>query len=246
MTEIVAGKFITNELSENSWGGTEQMARRMVRDLDPNLLRDFQIIHSRVRELRPDLKKILVCHDLHNDPEVAKLSDPEYRKQFDKIVFVSNWQMQMYNLSLGVPYDQSIVIPNGVEPFEIKKDISQGGTINLIYHTTPHRGLNILYSVFEKIAQIEDIHLDVFSSFGVYGWDERDKPYEALFDKLKAHPKITYHGAQPNDVVREALTKSHIFAYPSIWPETSCIAAIEALMSGNIVVHSNLAALPET
>ncbi|OUS47499.1 hypothetical protein BE221DRAFT_71485, partial [Ostreococcus tauri] len=46
--------------------------------------------------------------------------------------------------------------------------------------------------------------------------------------------------------VREALTKAHIFAYPSIWQETSCIAAIEALSAGVHVVTSSLAALPET
>tara|TARA_A100001201_G_C4082967_1_gene199567 strand:+ start:51 stop:413 length:363 start_codon:yes stop_codon:yes gene_type:complete len=47
-------------------------------------------------------------------------------------------------------------------------------------------------------------------------------------------------------VVREALQKAHIFAYPSIWQETSCIAAIEAMSAKCAVVCPNLAALPET
>ena len=38
----------------------------------------------------------------------------------------------------------------------------------------------------------------------------------------------------------------HIFAYPSIWPETSCIALIEAMSAGLLCVHSAYAALPET
>ena len=57
---------------------------------------------------------------------------------------------------------------------------------------------------------------------------------------------MTYHGFKPNSVVREALSKAHIFAYPSIWQETSCIAAIEALSAGVQVVCPNLGALPET
>ena len=40
---------------------------------------------------------------------------------------------------------------------------------------------------------------------------------------------MTYHGFKPNDVVRKALSEAHIFAYPSIWVETSCISAIEAM-----------------
>ncbi|XP_022839387.1 Glycosyl transferase, family 1, partial [Ostreococcus tauri] len=90
------------------------------------------------------------------------------------------------------------------------------------------------------------LRLDVYSSFSLYGWDQRDEPFEPLFDVCRQHPGCEYHGAVSNAEVREALTKAHIFAYPSIWQETSCIAAIEALSAGVHVVTSSLAALPET
>ena len=57
---------------------------------------------------------------------------------------------------------------------------------------------------------------------------------------------MTYHGHVSNEEVHNALQKAHIFALPSIWPETSCIALIEAMSAGCICVHSSLAALPET
>lgn len=249
MTEIVAGKYVTNELSANSKGGTEQMALRMVRDIDPDLLAPYQIIHSRVREINPDLKRILVIHDLANDPESDKLTDPEYRKQFTKIVFVSDWQAQMFSLTHGIPYSEFVVIPNAIEPIHINtehKKRSAEDPIRLIYHTTPHRGLGILYPAFNELKKHFNVHLDVYSSFKIYGWEERDKVYQPLYDKLKETDGITYHGTVSNEAVRNALKSAHVFAYPCVWPETSCLALIEALCAGVASVHPNLAALPET
>lgn len=245
MTEIVDGQLIYNEATKNANGGTELMARRMVRDIPQDLLKGKQIIHSRVRELRPDLKKILVCHDLANDPEVKQLADPEYRNQFEKIVFVSNWQQHMYNLVLGVPFSQSYVISNGIE-LETFTPKPIDGPIRLIYHTTPHRGLELLVPAFEAASKHFDIHLNVFSSFKAYGWEERDEPYKPLFEKLEHMDNVVVHGFRSNEVVREYLKQSHMFVYPSIWSETSCLSLIEALCFGNFAIHSNLGALAET
>jgi glycosyltransferase involved in cell wall biosynthesis len=235
-----------NELNKNARGGTELMQERLHRSIPAELLNKFQIIPSRVRELDPDKKKILWLHDLPHDPESEHLKDPELRKRFSKIVAVSDWQMQMYNIISGVPYAESFVIKNAIDPIPVEKK-EYNGTVNLIYHTTPHRGLEILIPVFEELSRIHDnIHLDVYSSFSIYGWEERDRQYQQLFDRCRAHPKITYHGAVPNEEIRQALVKSHIFAYPSIWPETSCLAAIEAMSAMNLVVCPNFAALAET
>jgi glycosyltransferase involved in cell wall biosynthesis len=63
---------------------------------------------------------------------------------------------------------------------------------------------------------------------------------------LQEHPKINYHGTVPNDELRKHLVDAHVFAYPSIWPETSCICLMEAMSAGLICVHSGYGALPET
>tara|TARA_B100000035_G_C21015882_1_gene561804 strand:+ start:396 stop:1505 length:1110 start_codon:yes stop_codon:yes gene_type:complete len=247
IVDVSGAAIETNETNKNSKGGTELMMERLYDCVDSNLLSQFQIIPSRVRELDDTKKKILWLHDLPLDPESAHLKDGGWQK-FDKLVFVSHWQQQMYNAYLGVPYEAGVVLKNAIYPFEQEIDKPDPHEqLNIIYHTTPHRGLELLIPVFERVAEMYDnVHLDVFSSFNAYGWGERDEPYKDLFKAIEDHPKMTYHGFKPNDEVREALKKAHIFAYPSIWQETSCLALMEAMSAGVMNVHSNFAALFET
>ena len=235
-----------NELNKNAMGGTELMMYGLKKRVPQELYDKFQIICSRVRDIDLDKKKIYWLHDLALDPEASHLKDESSRDRFDKLVFASNWQYQLYRDYLGVPFnDKSIIIENAIEPISFVQKSKE--EVRLIYHTTPHRGLELLIPVFEYLCQKHDnIVLDVYSSFKIYGWEERDVQYRDLFARCKAHPKINYHGTVPNEEIRSALQKAHIFAYPSIWLETSCIAAIEAMSAGCMIVHPNLGALPDT
>ena len=236
-----------NEMNVNAMGGTEMMQMALHQRLPEDIRDQFQIIPSRVRDLDPDKLPVLWLHDLAEDPESKHLSDSASRSRFGRLVFVSHWQFSSYNKLLGVPYGQSIVLKNAIEPIP-NHTKPNDGPIRLIYHTTPHRGLDILIAVFEKMAEKwgDRIHLDVYSSFKIYGWEQRDKEYESIFDRCREHPNITYHGSVSNEEVRKALQTSHIFAYPNTWQETSCIAAIEAMSAGCAIVCPSLAALPET
>lgn len=227
-------------------GGTEQMFERLMNFLPQEVTDEFNIICSRVRSVDPSKKNILWLHDTWDDPESEHLKDPKSLERFKKLVFVSHYQQSTYNLGLGVPYSKGVVLQNAIDPIE-DHEKPRGSTINLIYHTTPHRGLELLVPVAEFMTEKGfDYHLDVFSSFKIYGWEQRDEPYKAIFDRCMRNPNITYHGYQPNSVIREALKKAHIYAYPNIWPETSAISVIEAMSAGCQVVCPNFAALPET
>lgn len=238
--------FILNELNANSNGGTELTTRRLYDCLSEDDLTGIQIVTSRVRELDQNKIRIYHAHDLPLDQECQFLNEEGLRDRFQKLVFSSNWQYQQFRDYLGVPYSQqSTVIETGIDPIPFAEKSKD--KIKLIYTSTPHRGLEILVPVFTQLAKIyPNIELDVYSSFGIYGWEERDAPYEPLFKICRAHPQINYHGWQPNDVVRKAYQEAHIFAYPNIWPETSCRSLIEAMSAGCFCVHPNFGALPET
>ena len=234
---------------KKSQGGTERMYQRLMSELPEDLKKDFQIICSRVRDIDDSKIKILWHHDTWDDPENTHLREEKSRKRFDKQVFVSNHQLQTFNMGLGVPYSEGIVIKNAIDPIDeaLINKVDPKEQVRLIYHTTPHRGLELLIPCFLWLCERHDnLHLDVFSSFEIYGWGHRDEQYEKVINTCKEHPNITYHGFQPHDKIVEALCKAHLFAFPSIWPETSCIALLEAMSARCITVTPNLAALPET
>ena len=85
-------------------GGTEQMYRRLHASVPDELLDQFQIIPTRVRELDPEKKKILWIHDTHSDPEVEHLWEEENVERFERIVFVSYTQRSLFCEKFGLPY----------------------------------------------------------------------------------------------------------------------------------------------
>ena len=248
--------FEENEISINANGGTEIAKRSLAAIIDPELQQHFQIISSRVRELDETKIRILHCHDLPEDPESAKFRDPKFHQLFHKFVFISDWQYNRYQLIHGIPYDtKSAVLETGIyvdptyegTPFPDLHIKSYEPQTRIVYTSTPQRGLHLLVEAFDRIAEKHpSAHLDVFSSFKIYGWEEADKPFEPLFDRIRNHPQMTYHGVVPNNELQLHLKKSHIFAYPSIWLETSCRAMIEAAYNQLICIHPNFGALAET
>ena len=246
MAEIRDGVYVVNETNEQSNGGTEILTRELAARADPELLKECQIISSRIRsDLQNDKIRIFWAHDLPNDPESHFLKDKNMQDKFHLFVFVSNWQMQAYIDAYQLPWSKCVVLLNAIDPIEEHekpKDV-----INLTYYSTPHRGLNILVPVFAKLAEkYDNIHLNVYSSFELYGWKQRDNDFLQLFDMINGHAHMTNHGTVGNHEIRSMLKESHILAYPSIWPETSCLCLMEAMSAGLVCVHSNYAALPET
>lgn len=249
--------FEENEVSAKSYGGTELTKRGLAKHLDPILLDNFQIICSRVRELKEDKIRIWWIHDTEGDPECIKIRDENFRAQFHNIVFTSEYQYNQFRTVHGLPYDDKfLVIESGVDPLKPEKWRRQpngdkpADPIKLIYTSTPQRGLGILLPVVDQLSKhYPEIHLDVFSSFKLYGWDEMDKQFEAMYDYARKHPNITYHefsGADSNDKVRKYVEAAHIFAYPCMHPETFCRSLVEAMSAQCLCVHPNFAALPFT
>ena len=244
-------EYWRNEMNQNAMSGSELMMTELCKEFDEEFLEPFHITLSRVRDLPEDKIRILWCHDLPEDPESEKALGNQGWRRFHRIVFVSNWQAQRFIEKYGIPWSRTMVLRNALHEIDVdiekKWTLKEDDTIRFVYHTTPHRGLALLVPAFRELCnRHENIHLDVFSSFKLYGWDDSDKTFEPLFNEIRNHENMTYHGSVSNDEVREHLKQAHVFAYPCVWTETSCRALIEAMSAGCVCIHPNNGALFET
>jgi glycosyltransferase involved in cell wall biosynthesis len=224
-------------------GGTELLYENLTQRIDVsdiNLI--LSIAHSSL--LSNDKPNVLWQH-LNIDQENAQgLKDPEYVSKLDAIVFVSHWQHEQFRKNFPLDNTNCYVIQNAVPTFEWKDKPEK---IKLIYTSTPWRGLHILVDVLRNINRT-DIDVDVYSGTSIYGpqFAEQTKgQFEHIYNAIS---EMGYHHVEyaKNSVVREAVQDAHILAYPSVFEETSCLAAMEALSAGCKVVTTNFGALYET
>ena len=220
---------------------SNSIAVRIAEECDQGLLSQLQVFHN-FGEPDPNKKSVLIVHTLPDDPSVQHLKDHGWRK-YNKLVFVSHWQQEQFYLYFGIPYSDGTVLYDGIEPIKLhSKTNPEKGKLRLMYNLPPERGLDYLYVVFNELCnEYDNLHLQVFSDFNT-----QDRDYKKLRDALNNHPKITYSQKVSNDMIRKALEKTHIFAYPCVWQETSCLSLIEALSAGCYCIHPALGALKET
>ena len=235
-------------LFNESFGGSENQLRLLLKYLPDESFKDINLILNNTNHDLLEKNKINVLWMQHfvNQKEARNLGSKDYVEKIDYIIFNSNWNFEKFVYQFKVPESKSLVIKNAIEKIEFGKKPKD--KINLIYHTTPWRGLTHLLKVFKSL-NLENVELNVCSSTKIYGKkfdDVLGKEYEDIFDDCKKIKDVNFLGFVKNNKIIELLKKTHIYAYPSIWPETSCISAIEAMAAGCEVVTTNLGALYET
>ena len=233
---------------KDSFGGSENQFRLLLKHLPDESFKDINLILNNANYdlLEKDKINVLWMHHFVNQKEAKNLRSKDFINKLDWIVYNSNWNLDQHIKYFHVPKNKSVVIKNAIEKINFVEKPKD--KISLIYHTTPWRGLKILLKVFKNL-NLENVELNVCSSTEIYGkkFDSvLGKKYEGLFDECKNTKNVNYFGFLKNDKIIEKLKKMHIFAHPSIWPETSCVAAIEAMAAGCEVVTTNLGALNET
>ncbi len=235
-------------LFSESLGGSESQLRLLFKYVPDECFKNINLILNNTDYRLVDNQKINVLwiHHFINQKEVQNLKNKNYLDKIDFFVFNSNWNFEQHHRKFSVPEKKSIVIKNAIEKIDFTDKPKD--KINLIYHTTPWRGLNVLISAYKKL-NLKNVELNICSSTMIYGkkfYSNYEEKFKDIFEECKNLKYTNFHGFVEHSKLINLLKKMHIFSYPSIWPETSCIAAIEAMAAGCEIVTTNLGALHET
>ena len=235
----------------NPRGATELQMEMLHKHVSKELLDQVQICTSIPGKVPIDPNKINILWQ-KNSWDQNNLQpffrDKSRHNEYDWYVFNSHWNYEKFRYFFDIPTERSIVIKNGIDNFPIRKIYKKGDPIKLIHHCTPWRGLNVLLRAMQEIKD-PNIILDVYSSSQVYGDDFKkanDEQFKPLYEQAKQLPNVNYIGYKPNEYIREMMPNYDMFVYPSIFEETSCASALEALASGVHVITNNFGALYET
>ena len=232
-------------------GGTELQLEYLSKYVPKEILDQVQITTSVPEKipLHPTKINVLWQKNSYDQPNLSNwFKDKSNHKKYDWYVFNSHWNYEKFRMMFDVPTERCLVIKNGIDNIKIRDIKKKKDKIKLIFHPTPWRGLNVMLAAMQYIKN-PNITLDVYSSTEVYGEDFKkanDDQYKELYEQAKELPNVNYIGYKPNEYIKEHLHEYDIFAYPSIWEETSCISAIEAMAAGLYLITTDYGALYET
>jgi len=235
----------------NPRGATELQMEMLHKHVPKEILDQVQICTSIPGKVPIDPNKlnILWQKNSYDQPNLHPwFSNPDNHKQYDWYVFNSHWTYEKFRYFFNIPTDRSVVIKNGCTSFPKRKIYKAGQPIKILHHNTPWRGLNIMLRAMQEIKN-PNITLDVYSSCQVYGdqfKENNDGQFQPLYEQAKELPNVNYIGYKPNEYILEHMTDYDLYVYPSIFEETFCASALEALAAGVHVITNNFGALYET
>lgn len=167
-------------------------------------------------------------------------------KNIKKVICVSNWQKNnMLERFKDLDYNVSelrkkiIILPNGINLKNFQDiDFSTKNKYRFIYHSDPSRGLLKLCNIIIRLQKIyKDVKLDIYFSH---------ISDEEIIKLINEHSFINFKGKVSNNKICNELKKTGIWLYPNINShETFCIAALEAIAAGNMVMGLNYSGVGE-
>lgn len=189
-------------------------------------------------------KKILWLHDIPN----AQAWPKELVEKVDYVLALSEYHREM--LESAVPADKLVLSANGLHPDYLVPP--QNDPKRVVFTSNPARGLDLLLEVWPEVYERTGAVLHVF--YGFTKWHKTvvaDNPAEVakmdrIIELIRKCPGVVDHGMVGQKKLALECAKAGIWAYPTNFPEISCISAMRAQAMGAIPVTTKFGALDET
>jgi len=211
-----------------------------------------EAIGASVRDMGVSKPLVLWAHHADDQLPIEPLEYSRERKAWSGFAFVSQWQLDEFCRIYWLPRDRTRVMRNAIAPSIVRCTPQTPWYLrkappHLVYTSAPYRGLDVLLDAFPAIRHsIPDVRLRIFSGLSTTRGGPNDNKYSDLHQKCLTVEGVDYAGPVSQPELARWLSEAAALAYPSTYPETSCIAALEAMAMGATVITTRLGALPET
>lgn len=188
--------------------------------------------------------KVLVLHDM----PVLQKQIADVLWAVDKVFFLSEFQKKAWLEQFPSMSKIAYLTKNGFakeivdEVSDVVFDLNQ-----VIWASRPERGLDILLgSIWPVLSKkFPDLQL-VLADYGSWEDPKLFEFYEKCDCLISQFSNVTCKGSLPKKEFYKLLKSSGCLVYPAVFPEVSCIVAIEAQAVGTPVVTTDKWALSET
>jgi glycosyltransferase involved in cell wall biosynthesis len=211
-----------------------------------------EAIGASVRDMGVRKPLVLWAHHADDQPPIEALEFSRERKAWSGFAFVSQWQLEEFCRIYWLPRERTRVMKNAIAPCIATATPRTPWYLRnapplLVYTSAPYRGLDVLLDSFPAIRDaITDVRLRIFSGLSTTRGGPDDNNYSDLHQKCLSLEGVDYAGPVSQPELARWLSDAAALSYPSTYPETSCIAALEAMAMGATVITTRLGALPET
>jgi beta-1,4-mannosyl-glycoprotein beta-1,4-N-acetylglucosaminyltransferase len=194
-----------------------------------------------------------------NEEQIVK----KWNKYIKGCVCLTEWHKNLFAEKYPGLKDKIHLINNGIEPSYFYKEVTNKVTNRFdtvtnrfdtvtkrskvarrfIYTSRPDRGLNILVALWPSILKkLPDATL-VVSCYGDFPSNQTETIIKENMDR---YDSIRFLGKLNATQLYEEMASAEYWLYPTNWPETSCITALEMLMSDVICIYYPVAGLVNT
>jgi GR25 family glycosyltransferase involved in LPS biosynthesis len=174
-----------------------------------------------------------------NDTQILN----KWNFKITNVVCLTEWHKQHISERYPMIGNKIVTINNGLNNELFTHPLNEKQPNSFVYTSCTERGLTRLLTLWPQIIEKwPDATLRI-SSYNNFPKDDNEVKMLEIIGK---YPSIKHLGRLGRSELYKLMSTSEYWLYPSYWPETSCITALEMLKSEVVCVYYPVAGLTNT